>query len=163
MLTCSNHICTLVKLPLILLFCLVLIEIDVDFAELHRNIQENGVGFESFHNPNGTSVWRRRHRIGVPRHPDDNNNTSAAFVADQFQSFFDRMFHHEDQMFDGDDDFLWEGEDDFLVLEDKDSSEDEEPEQDHPSQLRGYLDLIEKGDEMYGDDDLIRLETLSEP
>lgn len=154
---CFGNFCALIKLPVLLLVTLVIIEIDVDFAELHRNMQENGIiSLDNFHNdPNGTSVWRRRHRIGAPRH--DNNSTST-FATDQFQSFFDQWFNKQDDpqsLFAADDDWALE-EDDMFILQDSISNSsdylNEDPDA-RTSHLRGYLDLIEKGETQYEDEE----------
>ena len=144
-------------LPLILLFLLVLIEIDVDFQELHRNIQENGV-INFNNNANGTSVWRRRHRIGVKRHDNTNSTTTTSFVTDPFQSFFDRLFlvHEDTTSTNSNNGMMWLDDDlYFLPEDDNDIVLEEETAKKEKRTVQGYMDLIQSGEAKYAEEEEI--------
>ena len=81
----------------------------------------------------------------MPRH----DNQSSDFPTDQFQSFFDRLFHPDDSLaFDGDDDFALQ-EDDMFQLDDGNATylEDEHHEE---RTAKGFSQLIKEGGTEFG-------------
>lgn len=139
----------LIKFPVLLLTCWVILEIDVDLEALRdslRKMTEIGL-VDAFRQTNGTHLWQRRHGLGVLAN-------ASSLYSEQFFANFETWFVRDP--YQDDDDDMQQPDDMFTPntenLEGTNnapgadvSSVLESNEEVRTSHLRVYLDLIASG------------------